>query len=100
MSVLHDLFELNAWINVGMPAILEDPFFLGMQINPIILQLLPPTEQINEPGETIETACRLAALIYLGDIRVEFVLYHITGHHFVERLKCAILEKLTEWDEF
>lgn len=100
MTVLHDLFGLNARINTGMPAIWDDPFFLGMQINPMILRLLPAAEQINNSGGTIETACRLAALVYLGEIRVEFVMYHVTGYHFVERLQQTILAETTDWEEF
>jgi hypothetical protein len=100
MRVLHDLFVLNAMITVGMPAIFEDPLFLGMQINPIIIRLRPSFEQNNQSGETVEAACRLAALIYLGDIRVEFIIYHVTGYHFVERLNHVALAECSEWDEF
>jgi hypothetical protein len=100
MTVLHDLFGINARINVGMPAVWDDPFFLGMQINPLILRLLPPAHQTNESGGTIETACRLGGLVYLGDIRTEFVMYHVTGYHFVEKLKQIILIETTEWEEF
>ena len=100
MMVLQDLLVLNALIAVGMPAIFEDPFFLGMKINPIIIRLRPSLQQKKEPGEIIETACRLAALIYLSDIRIEFVLYHVTGYHFVERLRETALAETTEWEEF
>jgi hypothetical protein len=100
MRVLHGLFVLNALIAARMPAIWEDPYFLGMQINPIVIRLRPSLENENEPGETVETACRLAALLFLSDIRVEFVPYHVTGYHFVKRLEQIALLEITEWEEF
>ena len=100
MRILHDLFIINGLILIGMLTIWEDPFFLGMQLNPIIMQLRPSIEPRNASGDIIETACRLAVLIFLGNIRAEFVMYHVTGYHFVERLKHLALEELSEWEEF
>jgi hypothetical protein len=47
----------------------------------------------------VEGACRLASLVYLGDIPVVFMEYHhIIGYHFVERLKRAVLIETSDWE--
>jgi len=48
-------------------------------INPVILRLLPASKISRESGagDNLETSFRLAALIYLGDIRVDLIAYHV-----------------------
>jgi hypothetical protein len=86
----------------GLPDIWDDPWFLGLRLNPILHRLLPPamTSCEEPPGGIIEMVCRLAALIYLGDIRVKFMKYHVTGYHFVARLKNLMILDSIEWEHF
>lgn len=102
VKIFLDFHILNCMIQVGLPKIWEDPWFLGLRINPIVLRLLPSETVFDGkgPGELIETACRLAALIYLGDIRVAFMEYHVMGCHFVEKLSDIMAYESEEWEEF
>lgn len=102
LMVFRDLFLVNAMIQEGFANVCADPWFLGLKINPIILRLLSGSKLSLErvPGATIEMACRLAALIYLGDVRVGFMEYHITGYHFMERLKDVVVQESEEWQNF
>jgi hypothetical protein len=94
MSLFYDFFILNSIIRTKMPGIFDDPLFLGMQINPISHRLIESSKKATTPAES---TCCLAAMVYLADIRVEFLAYNVTGHHYIERLKAAVLN--SEWHD-
>lgn len=100
IQAFHDLYVLNSMIIEGLPATWTDPMFLGLRINPMVLRLLPKTKQApqdDDPGAVVEMTSRLAALIYLSDIRVRFMEYHTTGYHFMNRLKNIISQGTEAW---
>jgi hypothetical protein len=107
IQIILDLHTLNSIINVRYPEIFSDPWFLGLQINPIVIRLIcqhwwtPMIDSlVDGTGALVEKAFRLAALIYLADVRVKCMEYHITGYHFMEDLKGMVLLETMEWQDF
>lgn len=105
MDIFHDLYRLNHIIKRGLPDVWEDPWFLGLRINPILLRLMSiyDTERsvsIMKTESSVENILRLAALVYLGDVRIKFMVYHVTGYHFIENIKIALRSDFVEWNGF
>ena len=108
ISLLQDVHIVNSIICARYPDIFNDPWFLGLQINPVLLRLLSfpginqdeAQETEADSGSDIERAIRLATLIYFADLRTEFMLYHVTGYHFIKRIGPLILANSERWHYF
>lgn len=101
MHIFHDFYIVNCMIVQKMPTIWDDPYFLGLCVNPLLHKLLAgatPAEELH--GGRLEMAVRLAVLVYLADIRVRFMGYHVTGSHFGRRLKVLIVLDAEAWRDF
>lgn len=76
---------------------------LGLHLNSIIMDFLSSTASSSIWGRdcSVEKACRLAALIYLDEIRqVLNETYNPSGYHFVDRLRELIIIRNSEWEPF
>lgn len=102
---LRDLYILNEVIKLEQPRVWKDPMLLGMHVNPILHRLLFSREGVENiegyKGESgIANAVKLAAVLYLKDIRQKLMIFMIMGQHIFERLEKALLDMTIDWSQF
>lgn len=101
LDFLEEVHVLNARIQQQLPIVWRDDLFLGIYVNPILHTLLM-LQNLSCQGirsASIVEMCRLAALLFLSNIRFRFLPFHTTGPHFAERL-VILLDGDTAWTSF
>lgn len=101
-DLLQDLYLLTAEIEQNAPAIWSDPQFLGFKLNPLLHQIVSAdlVDECPTLYDLIERCWRLAAMVYIGDLRKRFMRYRVTGHFYVVSLRKAIGKATMHWGEF
>ncbi|KAH6663250.1 hypothetical protein B0J14DRAFT_609640 [Halenospora varia] len=99
LDFLEEVHALNARIQQQLPIVWRDDLFLGVYVNPILhtLLMLQNLRCQSIRSASIAEMCRLAALLFLADIRFRFLPFHTTGPHFGERL-LMLLQEETTWE--
>lgn len=108
VEIFQDISHLNTAIMVECQSrpIWQDAMFPGMNIMPLIYRLLilPHPDPSKEPlasAQVIKEACRLAALLYLGEIRRCFSIAQIPSSLYVRKLYVLLVEsQLFDWDPY
>ena len=107
VELFHDMYGLTTTIVTHSASnIWTDAIFPGMHISPLVHRLLtldrahPPFGRLS-PTESIQEACRLASLLYLGQLRRRFGFAQIPSALYVCKLRALLIEsRLLDWDPF
>ena len=108
IEIFQDISHLNTTIIVECESrpLWQDAMFPGMNVIPLIYRLLilPRTDPSRErlaSAQIIQEACRLAALLYLGEIRRCFGIAQIPSSLYVRKLYVLLVEsQLLDWDPY